>query len=86
VLPPEFGRRAVEHYCAKEWGYRLGDVMVRRSSWHYYHADAGQKAERVADWMSEFLGWSAAEKDAELANYRAGLGWKKTESAEMVKC
>ena len=85
VLPPDFGRRAVEYYCAKEWAYRLEDVMVRRSGWHYYHVDAGQKAERVADWMSEFLGWSAAEKDAELANYRVGLGWREKEGVEAVK-
>ena len=85
VLPPEFGWRAVEHFCAKEWGYCLEDVMVRRSSWHYYHADAGQKAERVADWMAEFLGWSAAEKAAELDHYRTSLGWREAEGMEAAK-
>ena len=35
ILPPEFSRRAVEHYCANEWAVHLDDVMVRRTSWHY---------------------------------------------------
>src|SRR5205823_5401272 len=35
ILPSEFGRRSVEHFCAKEWAVHLDDVMVRRSGWHY---------------------------------------------------
>ena len=69
ILPPEFSRRAVEHFCANEWAVHLDDVMVRRTSWHYYHRDAAQKAERVADWMGELLGWSAAERVAEFQRY-----------------
>ena len=34
ILPPEFGRRPVEHYVAREWAVHLDDVMVRRTSWH----------------------------------------------------
>jgi glycerol-3-phosphate dehydrogenase len=71
ILPPPFGRAAVEHYCSKEWALHVEDVMVRRTSWHYYHADAGQKAERVAEWMEEMLGWSAEHRAAELDAYRA---------------
>ena len=70
ILPPEFSRHAVEHYCANEWAVHLDDVMVRRTSWHYYFRDAAQKAERVADWMSELLGWSDAERKNELERYR----------------
>ncbi len=73
VLPPEFCRRAVEHYCGKEWAIHLDDVMVRRTSWHYYYSDAEQKAERVADWMAELLAWSDAQRTAELERYRAEL-------------
>jgi glycerol-3-phosphate dehydrogenase len=71
ILPPEFSRRAVEHFCANEWAVHLDDVMVRRTSWHYYHHDANQKSERVADWMGELLGWSVEERAAELARYHA---------------
>ena len=66
ILPPEFSRRAVEHYVANEWAIHLDDVMVRRTNWHYYHRDAAQKAARVADWMGELLGWSGAERAQEL--------------------
>jgi glycerol-3-phosphate dehydrogenase len=71
ILPPEFSRRGVEHFCEKEWAAHLDDVMVRRTSWHYYHRDAEQKSERVADWMGELLGWSAKQRDEELARYRS---------------
>jgi glycerol-3-phosphate dehydrogenase len=69
ILPPEFSRRAVEHYCAHEWAVHLDDVMVRRTSWHYYHRDAGQKAELASHWMSELLLWDEARRNAELARY-----------------
>ena len=69
ILPPEFQPEAVAHYCAKEWALHLDDLMIRRTSWHYYHADAMNKARQAADWMSEFLGWSTAERDGELARY-----------------
>lgn len=69
ILPPEFTRAAVEHFCAHEWATHLEDVMVRRTSWHYYHRDAARKAERVAGWMSEILGWTEAQRDEELARY-----------------
>ena len=73
ILPPEFSRRAVEHYCANEWAIHLDDVMVRRTSWHYYHRDAAQKAERVAAWMSELLGWSNATRVREIGRYLAAM-------------
>jgi len=69
LLPPEFSRRAVEHYVAREWAVHLDDVMVRRTSWHYYFRDAATKARQVADWMGELLGWSAEALPAELERY-----------------
>jgi glycerol-3-phosphate dehydrogenase len=69
ILPPEFGRPTVEHSCLHEWVVHLDDVMVRRTSWHYYHRDAEQKAECVADWMSELLGWTKEQRSAELQRY-----------------
>jgi glycerol-3-phosphate dehydrogenase len=71
ILPPEFRREVIEHYCASEWALHLDDVMIRRTSWHYYHADTNEKARQAADWMAEMLGWSEAERDGELGRYRA---------------
>jgi glycerol-3-phosphate dehydrogenase len=70
ILPPDFSRRVVEHACANEWAAHLDDVMVRRTSWHYYFRDATEKAERVADWMGELLGWTDSQRAAELARYQ----------------
>ena len=69
ILPPEFSRRAVEHYCDREWAIHLDDVMLRRTSWHYYFPKTEEKAMRVADWMGELLGWSTADREAELKHY-----------------
>jgi glycerol-3-phosphate dehydrogenase len=74
ILPPEFSRRAVEHFCANEWAAHLDDVMVRRTSWHYYFKDANQKAAQVAEWMGEILGWSTVERAEEIARYRRMTG------------
>ena len=47
----------------------LDDVMIRRTSWHYYHADAAKIAAEVAGWMAAALGWDAARQAAELKRY-----------------
>jgi glycerol-3-phosphate dehydrogenase len=70
LVPPALDSAAVRHYCAKEWAIHLDDVMVRRTGWHYYFADAHEKAEQVADWMTESLGWSDSERATELGRYR----------------
>lgn len=66
ILPPEFSRSVVEHYCANEWAMHLDDVMIRRTSWQQYFMDASQRADQVADWMAGLLGWSEAERESEL--------------------
>lgn len=84
ILPPEFSPRVVEHYCTNEWARHLDDIMVRRTSWHYYDRDADRKAESVAVWMGECLGWTAEQRAAELHRYRADAGCqagKKTASS-----
>jgi glycerol-3-phosphate dehydrogenase len=73
ILPPKFERRVVEHYIDREWAVHLDDVMVRRTSWHYYCPDAPRMAEQVADWMAESLGWTPAVRAAEVERYK-GLG------------
>ncbi len=69
ILPPPTGREAVVHYVEREWAVHLDDVMVRRTSWHYYLANAGHVAEQVVDWMGQSLGWSAQTRAAELERY-----------------
>jgi glycerol-3-phosphate dehydrogenase len=71
ILPPKFERRVVDHYVVSEWAVHLDDVMVRRTSWHYYFADAPRMAEQVADWMAELMGWTAAERTKELERYKS---------------
>jgi glycerol-3-phosphate dehydrogenase len=67
ILPPPFCREAVAHYCREEWAVHLDDVMVRRTSWQHYYADARQKAAQAAEWMAEILGWPDEEMARELA-------------------
>jgi len=81
ILPPVFCRRVVEHYCANEWAVHLDDVMVRRTSWHSYHRDAALKAEHVAKWMGELLGWTDEQCAAELQRYRTVAGCQLAEAA-----
>src|SRR4029077_17922943 len=73
ILPPEFTRRAVEHYLANEWAVSLDDVMIRRTGWHYYEKNAASLARQVADWMGEALGWGAETRAGELRQYQAIL-------------
>jgi len=59
----------VEHYVAREWAVHLDDVLVRRTSWHYYLKDVAARAQEVAGWMAGLLGWTEAQRTAELARY-----------------
>lgn len=81
ILPPEFGRVAVEHFCANEWAVHLDDIMVRRTSWHQYHRDAAQKAERVADWMGELLNWTNEHRAAELQRYHSMVDGRRVQKS-----
>jgi glycerol-3-phosphate dehydrogenase len=74
VCPPEWGAGPVLRAVEQEWAVHLEDVMVRRTSWHYYLADAAERAERVADWMGAALGWDSATRQAELERYRQQTG------------
>jgi glycerol-3-phosphate dehydrogenase len=82
ILPPEFTRAAVEHFCTREWAMHLDDVMIRRTSWQHYLKDADGKAEQVAQWMGESLGWSEADRAEELARYHSNVPWRAARSAE----
>jgi Glycerol-3-phosphate dehydrogenase len=78
ILPPEFRRETVEHYCANEWAIHLEDVMVRRTRWHYYFANAPQMAQQVADWMSDLLRWPEAIRAAEIERYFHAVNFAKS--------
>ncbi len=69
ILPPAVSREAVEHFCQSEWALHLDDVMIRRSSWRYYHPDHALIAERVAAWMGDSLGWDGARRRKEISTY-----------------
>ena len=51
VLPPPFGRDVVRR-LRKEWAVHLDDVLLRRTGWRHYLADADTVAQQVAAWMS----------------------------------
>lgn len=70
ILPPEFKRDAVRHFCENEWAIHLDDIMVRRTSWHYYYTDAAQKAAQVASWMGELFDWPETVQKKEIERYQ----------------
>ena len=70
VLPPPVCREVVEHYCSNEWAVHLDDVMIRRTSWHYYLDNPLETAGQVAAWMAEISAWDAPRQEAELTRYR----------------
>lgn len=87
IVPPEFRRSAVEHFCANEWARNLDDVMIRRTSWHYYFGDAEEKAGQVADWMAEILGWSDDVKAAQIERcQKLSNGLQKRAPADEIAC
>ncbi|WP_435015417.1 glycerol-3-phosphate dehydrogenase/oxidase [Tundrisphaera sp. TA3] len=67
VLPPPIGADVVAECCRDEWAVHLDDVLLRRTSWHYYHADHAEIAERVARWMADQWGWDDDQVRKELA-------------------
>ncbi len=73
IVPPEPSAALVEHYCTREWAVHLADVMIRRTSWHYYVKNRLELADRVAGWMAGSLGWDPARLAAEQAQYRQTL-------------
>jgi len=70
ILPPKVTQAAVVHYCHSEWARHLDDVMIRRTSWRYYHRDHLEIAHRIAEWMAAELGWTEADRDEEMVRYQ----------------
>lgn len=73
ILPPPVTQKNVQHFCRSEWARHLDDVMIRRTSWHYYHRDREAIAERVAQWMADELSWNDSQRQAELSRYQTYL-------------
>ncbi|MBL9113467.1 MAG: glycerol-3-phosphate dehydrogenase/oxidase [Verrucomicrobiaceae bacterium] len=71
LIPPTFCEDAVRHFCQNEWAQHLEDVMIRRSSWHYYHRNAVTLAEQASHWMASALGWTEQQRESELHRYVA---------------
>ena len=73
ILPPPVSAEVVREGCRREWAVHLDDVMLRRTSWHYYHADHEAIADQVAGWMAEELGWDGERVAAERDRLRAAV-------------
>jgi glycerol-3-phosphate dehydrogenase len=69
ILPPEVRAELVEHYCRHEWAVHLDDVMLRRTSWHYYLRNNHEIGRQVAGWMADVFGWDETRRDEEIARY-----------------
>jgi glycerol-3-phosphate dehydrogenase len=70
LIPPPVSREVVEHYCTHEWAAHLDDVMLRRTSWHYYHRDSDSIARDVLAWMAQIGDWDEARQQSELQRYQ----------------
>ena len=68
-LPPPVEEAAVRRACAIQWARHLDDVLLRRTSWHYYYGP--WVAEEVSHWMAQARGWSEAERVAEIERFHA---------------
>jgi glycerol-3-phosphate dehydrogenase len=69
ILPPPINHDAVMNACRNEWACHLDDVMIRRTSWRYYHREHLAFAVQVADWMAVELGWSDENRRSEIERY-----------------
>jgi glycerol-3-phosphate dehydrogenase len=74
VLPPPFSREVVERCCREEWAQHLDDVLMRRTSWHFYHGVEAGLAQPCSTWMARELGWNEAHRAEEVERYREVAG------------
>jgi glycerol-3-phosphate dehydrogenase len=69
VLPPPLRPDVVRHACETHWARHLDDLLLRRTSWHYYHGAA--IAEEASYWMAQARDWTDQERLAELSRFRS---------------
>jgi len=74
ILPPPVSAEAVQYFCRHEWTYHLDDLMLRRTSWHYYLPDPARTAHEAAGWMAQQLGWTAQQQEVEYNRYLEAAG------------
>ncbi len=70
VLPPPLEASVVAHCCKNEWTRRLDDLLLRRTSWHYYHLAHQDVADQASRWMAGELGWSEEQRQSEVERYQ----------------
>ncbi len=83
IVPPPFHQETVEHYCSTEWALHLDDIMMRRTSWHYYCTNAAELAHQVLDWMASSLNWDESQKKVEWQRYLKQSDWPPRELASL---
>ncbi len=69
ILPPPFGCEVVRRCCREEAAVHLDDVLLRRTSWHFYHPNHAEMAGAACEWMASELAWDNARKRAERERY-----------------
>lgn len=73
VLPPPVSRDVVSRCCRAEWVVHLDDLLLRRTSWHFYHPAASGVSETACEWMAEELGWDSRRRAAEWRRLEKGV-------------
>jgi glycerol-3-phosphate dehydrogenase len=73
IAPPPVTMDAVTHYVQNEWCTHLDDLMIRRTSWRYYHRDHKTIARQAAAHMAQLLHWTPAQLADELQRYEDAL-------------
>jgi glycerol-3-phosphate dehydrogenase len=66
---------AVMHYVRNEWCMHLDDLMIRRTSWRYYHRDHMQIALQAGAQMAQLLNWTPERTSEELQRYESALAY-----------
>jgi glycerol-3-phosphate dehydrogenase len=69
IVPPAFSREVVTHCCRNEWVVHLDDLLLRRTSWHFYEKKARELALQASSWMAAELEWSDERTSRELTRY-----------------
>src|SRR5438128_10968292 len=69
ILPPPLTAEVVRRCCRDEWAIHLDDVLLRRTSWHFYYSNHTEIAQSVAQWMANELSWDAAQMQCERERY-----------------
>ena len=71
VLPPPLEAPVVDRCCRREWTRHLNDLLLRRTSWHYYYPVQARVGEQASHWMARAEGWTEERRRGELAGYYA---------------